>query len=123
MACLPINEAERKQIGHTVFFEGQEDRFFNVDEICIYLDGKTEKRSGCLSSTPSTFGIAETGEGKIKSSKKCTIQFGIAGNQILPPHIIVSTSASDERDGNLDSKMFPAFHDVYGQFGREREYP
>ena len=111
-----IDEAEVKEKGHVVFFEGQVERYVNVDECALFLDGTVEKQSGRPSSTPSAAGIAETGEAKSKSAKKVTVQFGIAGNEALPFHIIVPSSAK-EGNRKLDARMFPAFKEVEGKYG------
>ena len=111
-----IDEAEVKEKGHVVFFEGQVERYMNVDECALFLDGTVEKQAGRPSSTPSAAGIAETGEAKSKSAKKVTVQFGIAGNEALPFHIIVPSSAK-EGNRKLDARMFPAFKEVEGKYG------
>ena len=111
-----IDEAEVKEKGHVVFFEGQVERYMNVDECALFLDGTVEKQSGRPSSTPSAAGVAETGEARSKSAKKVTVQFGIAGNEALPFHIIVPSSAK-EGNRKLEARMFPAFKEVEGKYG------
>ena len=110
------DEAEQKKEGYVVFFKGQVNRYINVDECALFLDGRVEKQAGRPSSTPSAAGIAETGEAKSKSAKKVTVQFGIAGNEALPFHIIVPSSAK-EGNRKLDARMFPAFKEVEGKYG------
>ena len=110
-----------KEKGHVVFFVGQVERYMNVDEFALFLDGTVEKQAGCLSSTPSAAGITETGEAKSKSAKKVTLQFGIAGNEELPFHIIVPSSAK-EGNRKLEARMIQAFKEVKGKYGLCKVY-
>ena len=114
--CLAIDEVEVKEKGHVVFFEGQIERYMNVDECALFLDGTVDKQAGYPSSTPSAAGIAETGEAKSKSTKKVTVQFGIASNEALPFHIIIPSMAK-EGNWKLEARIFPAIKDVKGKYG------
>ena len=49
------------------------------------------------------------------------LQEQVAGDELLPPFIIVSSSAK-EGNRKLDAKMFPAFRQVVGTYGFQREY-
>ena len=124
-ARLPIDDDEKQREGYVVFHKepkNQIERICNVDEICIYLDGKVEKGAGRNPSTPSCDDIPEIGQGTHKSSLKVTVQFGVIGNQFIPGYVIVSSCAA-EGNAKLDAKMFPAFQEVYGQFGCQRTHP
>ena len=123
-ARRPIDDEEERREGYVVFHKqprNQMERIFNMDEICIYLDGKAERGSGREASTPSCADLPETGKGTHKSSLKVTVQFGIVGDQFIPGHVIVSSTAADG-NAKLDAKMFPAFQEIVAQYGYEREY-
>ena len=111
----PNNEEERALEGYVVFHEKQIGWCLNVDEVCLYLDGKAEKGAGRPGSTPSCEAIPDAGTATNKSSTKVTVQFGIAGDQFIPPHIIVSSSAAEGR-AKLSAKMFDGYQEIVGQF-------
>ena len=94
-ACPSKNKAEQKKEGYVIFLQGQVKRYMSVDKYALFLDESAKKQAGRPSSTPSAAGIAETGEAKSKSAKKVTVQFGVAGNEALPFHIIVPSSVKE----------------------------
>ena len=49
------------------------------------------------------------------------LQEQVAGDELLPPFFIVSSSAK-EGNRKLDAKMFPAFRQVVGTYGFQCEY-
>jgi len=119
-ARIPKDDTEKSEKGHIVFLEGQENRYLQFDEMALFLDGATPTadRKG----TTPTFGeIPDAGNAASKSSKKVTLLLGIAGDELLPPFIIVSSSAK-EGNRKLDAKMFPAFRQVVGAYGFQCEY-
>ena len=121
MLVLQKDEAEQKKKGYVIFLQGQVKRYMNVDECALFLDGTVEKQASRPSSTPSTAGIAKIGEAKSKSTKKISVQFGVAGNEALPFHIIVPSSAK-ERNQKLDARMFPSFKEVEKKYGLSQVY-
>jgi hypothetical protein len=60
-ARKPIDENEKKEKGHVVFFDGQESRIANFDEMKLALDGTDENAGGLPSATPITNMINESG--------------------------------------------------------------
>lgn len=120
-AHLPIDDKEKKAKGHVVFFEGQMNRVLNVNELCLYLDGKAEHGSGRPGSTPICSDIPDAGTATNKSSMKVTIQFGIAGNEFIPPHVNVPSSAAAGQ-AKLFSKMFHGYREIIGKYGCLKEH-
>ena len=88
----------------------------------MYLDGKAEKGTGQEATTPTVDDIPDAGKALSKSSLKVTIQFRIAGDEFLPPHIIGASTASKGR-AKLHAEMFHSFELVVGQFGCSKKHP
>ena len=111
-ARLPRDEQEKAEKGHVVFYPDQESRIANFDEVHFSLDGTDEHAGGRPSATPSTDVINEAGKPAQKSSKTCTLMFGVIGNEAMPP-LAVFPSASD----NVNPLYAASFHEIKAQYG------
>ena len=116
-ARRPSDDRERDEKGHIVFFEGQEKRFCNLDEMPFALDGAEATAGGRPAVTPSIDMVAEAGQTSDKSSQKCTLVFGIIGDEPMPPLFIFPSSAKTMERMKIDTKKLLSFQQVHGQYG------
>jgi hypothetical protein len=78
------------------------------------LDGTDEHAGGRPSATPSTDAINESGKPAQKSSKTCTLMFGVIGNEAMPP-LVVFPSTSDSP--TVNPVYMASFHEIKAQYG------
>jgi hypothetical protein len=116
-ARMPLDDRERDEKGHIVFFEGQERRFCNLDEMPFALDGAEATAGGRPAVTPSIDIVAEAGQTSDKTSQKCTVVFGIIGDEPIPPLLIFPSGAKTAERMKIDSKKLLSFQQVHAQYG------
>jgi hypothetical protein len=111
-ARWPTDDYEKAEKGHVVFYPGQENRIANFDEVHFALDGTDEHAGGRPSATPSTDVINESGKPAQKSSKACTLMFGIIGNEPMPPLVVFPSASS-----TINPLYMVSFHEILAQYG------
>ena len=121
-ARLPFNEEEKKEKGYVVFYEGQERRFANFDEIKIKLKGNDEQAGGRPPMSHSAKGLPESGFGADTTAIACTLGMGVIGNEPMPPIVIFPTGSKKEQNYKLNPKEVSSFHEIWCQYGYQRKY-
>jgi hypothetical protein len=95
-----------------VFYDGQEHRIANFDEMKLALDGTDENAGGCPSATPITNVINESGKPAQQTAKSLTLMLGIIGNEPTPPLAIHSSQS-----GYIAPQNIASFHEIEAQYG------
>jgi hypothetical protein len=122
-ARLPVDDREQDKEGYIVFHDGQEARIANFDEMALELSAADATAGGRPAVTPTLDSIPEAGTAAGKSCQKCTVTFGVIGNEPMPPLIIFPSKAKTDEDMKLSAKILPSFQQVEGQYGFSRKYP
>jgi hypothetical protein len=111
-ARMPIDEHEKQEKGYVVFYDGQEHRIANFDEMKLALDGTDENAGGRPSATPMTNTINESGKPAQKTAKSLTLMLGIIGDEPTPP-LAIHLSQS----GYIAPQNIASFHEIEAQYG------
>jgi hypothetical protein len=111
-ARMPIDEHEKQEKGYVVFYDGQEHRIANFDEMKLALDGTDENAGGRPSATPITNIVNESGKPAQKTAKSLTLMLGIIGNEPTPPLAIHSSQS-----GYIAPQNIASFHEIEAQYG------
>jgi hypothetical protein len=112
-ARMPIDEHEKQEKGYMVFYDGQEHRIANFDEMKLALDGTDENAGGRPSATPITNIINESRKpAQNKTAKLLTLMLGIIGNEPMPPLAIHSSQS-----GYIAPQNIASFHEIEAQYG------
>jgi hypothetical protein len=118
----PYDEKERAEKGHVVFFEGQENRYVNGDEMRLTLDGSSEQPGGRPAMTHTAGSIPEGGKSDQTPEDSCTLFMGIIGDEPMPFLVIWPSRASTaESHGRINIKTLGSFHQVKAKYGYKEE--
>lgn len=122
-ARMPLNEREKAEKGHVVFYDGQLRRYVNVDEMRLDLSGGASKDSigGRPAMVPTDRSqTGRTGIPSEHSSQSVTLLMGIVGDEAMPYLCIIPTAAKPE-NRRLHARNYAGFRYVTGQFGHETQ--
>ena len=119
---LPANEQERIEKGYVVFFEGQEQRHTNIDEVRITLDGRSEKQGGRPAMVHTTNYLPEGGMADKTPEDHCTLLMGIIGNEPMPPLIIWPSKSTTEGQGKINIRTLQSFQQIKAKYGYDSPY-
>ena len=116
-ARLPRQDEETNG-QHIIWFEGQEFRVLNLDEMSLSLDASSTRGGGRQSQVPVALGIHGDGEAAPKSADKVTVIYGMNyGNEPMPPYIQFPTRAKDVTRYKLQTMLLMSLRQVEGKFG------
>jgi hypothetical protein len=120
MFALPHTKSELYCMRRSFKNETQEERITNLDEMKFTLNGNDEQAGGRPTANHTTSQINESGHvASDNSDNVCTLVFGVAGNEPLPPLVIFPTSAKNAENYKINPKSVGSFN----QIGAKYVYP
>jgi hypothetical protein len=120
---LPVDDREQDKDSYIVFHNGQEAQVKNFDEMALELSAADATADGHPAVIPTLDSIPKAGTATGKSSQKCTVTFGVIGNEPMPPLLIFPSKAKSDEDMKLNAKILLSFQQVEGRYGFSRKYP
>jgi hypothetical protein len=118
-----VLSGEKGTHGNVVFYDDQERRVVQFDELGFSLDGSKNGKGGRPTATPTNPLLPEAGKPVNKSSSKTSWMFGCNfADEALPPMVVLASSAETPM---VKAHFLRNMHEVRGKFGypRERGFP
>ena len=121
-ARLPVNDEEKEQEGHVIFYEEQLGNIINYDEMKFSLCGKAQQRSGRPAMAPLNNNLPKAGFSDDKSSKDCTICVAFNFKDEVLPLLFILPSTAKPENQRVKYSFFKGMHQHKGVFGMDREH-